>query len=208
MDMAIIPKLIWYFVDIQEIIWYNLSIIKRDRVCYSEMKIKSCALIAETPMCFPWGFDEEDQNCAALKLLLLNRLSLMRANGISNFYIPLDAGFGLYGAETVASMKKEMSGVNLFCVIPYEEQAVKWSPELRNRYYDVLSQCDKPITVSIEQLKTCEVDAMLEAIDRADSVLALSAGKQYQDKNFTLAMRYAQHIGKEIYRITPPANSL
>ena len=169
------------------------------------MSIKSCAIIAESPLCFPWGFDEEDQNCIAMKFLLLNRISVLRTKGINDFYIALDAGFGLYGSEAIASLKEETQDIHLFCIIPYEEQAVKWSPELRNRYYNVLSKSDEPITISIEPSKTCEVDVMLEAIDCADSVLAVSAETKYQDKNFSLAMRYVQHIGREAYSITPLA---
>ena len=29
----------------------------------------------------------------------------------------------------------------LFCVTPYEEQATKWTPELRERYFDMLIKC-------------------------------------------------------------------
>lgn len=32
-------------------------------------RLFSChALIAEAPTCFPWGYDEEDQRCVALKI--------------------------------------------------------------------------------------------------------------------------------------------
>lgn len=32
---------------------------------------KTCATISCSQMCFPWGFDEEDEGCAALKLILI-----------------------------------------------------------------------------------------------------------------------------------------
>ena len=35
---------------------------------------KICAIIGCSPMYFPWGFDEEDEGCAALKLMLLNQM--------------------------------------------------------------------------------------------------------------------------------------
>ena len=42
---------------------------------------KTCAIIGCSPMCFPWGFDEEDEGCAALKLLLLNQITRYRSEG-------------------------------------------------------------------------------------------------------------------------------
>ena len=59
---------------------------------------KSCAIIGCSPMCFPWGFDEEDEGCAALKLILMNRITRLRSEGSTRFHISMDCGVGLYAA--------------------------------------------------------------------------------------------------------------
>ena len=41
---------------------------------------KTCAIMGCSPMCFPWGFDEEDEGCAALKLILINQISRLKDN--------------------------------------------------------------------------------------------------------------------------------
>ncbi len=41
---------------------------------------KTCDIIGCSPMCFPWGFDEEDEGCAALKLILIIRKMLHSIN--------------------------------------------------------------------------------------------------------------------------------
>lgn len=155
-------------------------------------------------MCFPWGYDEEDQRYVGLKLLILNRLSLMQADGVTHFYIPIDAGIGLYASELAVSMKATNEGIHLYSLIPYEEQAVKWSPELRNRYYAVQKQCTEPILISGERTPTCELDAMLEAVDQASHVLAVEARDQPQDRNYAAALRYAQKIRRDVQRISAP----
>ena len=43
---------------------------------------KTCAIIGCSPMCFPWGYDEEDEGCAALKLILINQISRLRGGGL------------------------------------------------------------------------------------------------------------------------------
>lgn len=163
---------------------------------------KNCAIIAEAPTCFPWGFDEEDERCATLKLLILNRLSHMLAEGVMRVYIPIDSGIGLYTSELAVSLMETNKEIHLSSLIPYENQAVKWSPELRNRYYSVLEQCTEPILISGARTPTCELDAMLEAIDRAGHVIAVGARDQPQDRNYAAALRYVQRIGCNILHVT------
>ena len=170
----------------------------------NNMRNKSCAVIAEAPLCFPWGYDEEDQSCVGLKLLLLNRLSFLQAEGVMRFLIPMDDGFGLYAAELSASMTENNAELQIYTLIPFEEQAVKWPPDLRNRYFAVQEHCTEPIPVSVVRTPTCELDAMLEAVDQADYVLAVCSAEQPQDRNFAAALRYAQKSGREVQVIVPP----
>ena len=59
---------------------------------------KTCAIIGCSPMCFPWGFDEEDEGCAALKLILINQISKLRGEGCTR----LRAARDLQSAWTAA----------------------------------------------------------------------------------------------------------
>ena len=51
---------------------------------------KTCAIIGCTPLCFPWGFDEEDEGCTALKLILMNRITGLRSESITRFAVNMD----------------------------------------------------------------------------------------------------------------------
>ena len=168
------------------------------------MPNKSCAVIAEAPMCFPWGFDEEDERCVKLKQLILSGLSHLQAQGVTRFFIPIDAGIGLYAAELAATLTLADEGPQLYCLLPYEEQAVKWSPELRNRYFAVLESCTAPISVSVERTPVCELDAMFEAIDRADRIVAIGVGAQPRDRNFAAALHYAERLGRNVQMLAAP----
>lgn len=156
-------------------------------------------------MCFSWGYDEEDERCCALKLLLLNRLSLMQANGITCFYIPLDSGIGMYCAEILLSMMEGNKQIELNCLQPFENQAAKWSPNLRDRYFSILEKCSACSSLSLHKTYTCELDVMLEAIDQSETIIVVQAKESIQDKTFATARRYANHIGREMQLIMPPA---
>ena len=74
---------------------------------------KSCAIISCSPMCFPWGFDEEDESCTALKLILMNCITKQRSLGAAQFHISMDCGIGLYAAEILQGLKETDSEIKV-----------------------------------------------------------------------------------------------
>ena len=169
------------------------------------MKETSCAIIGSPPLSFPWGYDEDDEGCVALKLLLINKIFRLYKQGISRFIVPLDSGVGLYAAEAVNVLRESHADMELLCYIPHEEQAVKWTPQLRDRYYAVLVKCTETNLVSTGKTPTRKLDAMLDAIDQANTVLAVCSAEENGDINLSVALRYAEKIGRGIVRISPPS---
>jgi len=68
------------------------------------------------------------------------------------------------------------------------EEASKWHPELRERYFNILAACTELVQPPM-QTPTCELDAALNAIDKAGIVLAVCTGEQPRDKPFAAALR-------------------
>ena len=166
------------------------------------MSRKNCAIIAEPPMCFEWGYDEEDQRCCAMKLLLLNRITRLRVSGITDYYVPLGSGICLYTAEILIPLMEADPKLRLHCIIPYEDQANKWSPNLRDRYYDTLERCSDSAPVSLHFTPTCELDARLEAVDLVSIILAVRSETIPRDVVFATALRYAEKMRKETLVLT------
>ena len=129
-----------------------------------------CAIIGQNPMRFPWGFDEEDDRCQKLKIELAQQIMMLRQNGVSQFLTACDCGMGLYAAEIINGLRTTDHDLMLLCYTPHEEQATKWAPYLRERYFDVLEKCTYISAV-------CEAgapDAQLQAYKKiADMVLAV-----------------------------------
>lgn len=167
------------------------------------MKETSCAIIGSPPLSFPWGYDEDDEGCVALKLLLLSEVFRLYKQGNSRFIVPLDSGIGLYAAEAVNVLRESHADMELICYIPHEEQAVKWTPQLRDRYYAVLAKCTETNLVSTGKTSTCGLDTILDAIDQAGTVLAVCSAEENGDINLSVALRYAEKIGRGIIRIMP-----
>ena len=93
-------------------------------------------------MRFPWGFDEEDDRCQKLKMELAQQIMALRQRGVTQFLTACDCGVGLYAAEIVNGLRETTDqDLMLFCYTPHEEQATKWAPYLRERYFTMLEKC-------------------------------------------------------------------
>ena len=166
---------------------------------------KSCALIGCSPMCFPWGFDEEDEGCAALKLILINQISKLRGEGCKRFAISMDCGVGLYAAEILHGLKRSEDALETICYVPYEERATKWTPELRDRYFNALAACTEVVNVASEKTVGCEFKAHLEAMNEADTVIVVYDPDDPLCEREVAAGTVAELLNKQILTLDPKA---
>ena len=157
------------------------------------MKQKSpcCAVIGQPPMRFPWGFDEEDEGCNALKLALAQRIMELRQQGVTRFAVVADCGIGLYAGEIVNALRRTDADLMLFVVTLHEEQATKWAPYLRERYFQLLADCSIMEAASLHQTPDCEYDAYRRIIDYADIVLVVYDPATARGDAVDRAMAYA-----------------
>jgi len=132
-----------------------------------------CAVIGASVMRFPWGFDEEAAGCQELKLELAQKIMELCQQGVKCFAVVADCGVGLYAGEIVNALRRADADLTLFVVAPYEEQATKWAPYLRERYFMLLENCTSMELARVHRTPDCEFDAYRRIIDCADMVLAV-----------------------------------
>ena len=166
---------------------------------------KTCAIIGCSPMCFPWGFDEEDEGCVALKLILMNWITRLRSEGCTRFAISMDCGVGLYAAEILHGLKEQDDALEMICYVPYEEQATKWTPELRDRYFNALAACTEVVNVAYEKTVGCEFIAYLEAINEADTVIVVYDPDDPRCEREAAAVAVAKMLDRQVFTVDPKA---
>lgn len=133
-----------------------------------------CAIIGQHPMRFPWGFDEEDDRCRKLKIELAQQIMVLCQSGVSQFLVACDCGVGLYAAEIVNGLRMTDHDLMLICYTPHEEQATKWAPYLRERYFTMLTACTHISAVCPVGTPDAQRQAYRQIIDLADVVLCIS----------------------------------
>ena len=166
-----------------------------------------CAIIGQHPMRFPWGFDEEDDRCRKLKIELAQQIMMLRQNGVSQFLTACDCGVGLYAAELVNGLRATTDhDLMLICYTPHEEQATKWAPYLRERYFTMLEKCTHISAVCEVGAPDAQLHAYKKIIDLADVVLAVyDRDTQSADSAEDSALAYAMDAAhKSVWVLTPP----
>ena len=132
-----------------------------------------CAIIGQNPLRFPWGFDEEDDRCRKLKMELAQQIMVLRQSGVSQFLTACDCGVGLYTGEIINGLRMTDRDLMLICYTPHEEQATKWAPYLRERYFAMLEKCTLISAVCEVGAPDAQFQAYKKIIDLADMVLAV-----------------------------------
>lgn len=103
---------------------------------------RTCLIYGTPVEQLPFGYDEEDELCVMIKLKIAEIVSQLTLNGITNFITDCEYGIPMWGAEVVLAQKIFMPEITLSIYIPHENQAVKWAPDWRERYFDIHEKAD------------------------------------------------------------------
>lgn len=150
-----------------------------------------CAIIGHSPLRFHFGWDEEDEDCIRLKLILLQQIQKLRRSGVTQFMTVCDSGVGLWCGEIVNALRECDDELELYCIPPYEEVSTKWAPYLRKRYFEMLEKCTHIYAVSAHKTPTSKRDAYRYIINKSDILLAVYDSASGDD-NADKAVEYAE----------------
>jgi len=160
-----------------------------------------CAFTGHRPKKFPWGDNEADGRCVALKQKLAAEITKLVKAGYTDFFSGMAEGADTWSALTVLALKKETPTLKLHCVLPCEGQADGWSASARERYFAILGQADEVVYVSREYSKDCMLKRNRYLVDYAACLLAVYNGEWRGGTAMTV--RYARKKGREIIIINP-----
>ncbi len=99
---------------------------------------RCCAFTGHRPKKFPWGFDEADVRCVALKKALAEQIAKLVDAGYTDFLSGMAEGADTWVALSVLALKKENPALKLHCILPCEGQADQWLASAREVYFYIL----------------------------------------------------------------------
>ena len=142
------------------------------------MKVKKCAFTGHRPQSLPFGFNESDERCIALKQTLRAEIiRLIEQKGVTHFISGMALGVDMYAAEIVLGLKSSYEGITLESAIPCESQAEKWTEKQRDRYFEIASKCDKETLIQHHYTSDCMHKRNRYMVDQADFIIAVWDGR-------------------------------
>ena len=161
----------------------------------------SCCFSGHRPGKLPWGDDEGDRRCLALKERLWNEMEAAYERGYRHFICGMARGADLYFAEAVLALRERRSGVTLEAARPCESQADAWPEAERHRYQAILDQCDFETLVQHRYDRFCMQRRNRYMVDRSALVLSVYDGVPKGGTAQTLA--YAMRQGVPVQILDP-----
>lgn len=160
-----------------------------------------CAFTGHRPKKFPWGYDESDARCIALKKALAGEIARLADAGYTDFFSGMAEGVDTWAAMEVLALKKERPALKLHCILPCPGQANQWTVSARKRYLSTLQIADSVVYVSDEYSESCMLERNRYLVDHAACLLAVYNGEQRGGTAMTV--RYAERLRRKILVLNP-----
>ena len=136
----------------------------------------SCCFSGHRPVKLPWGDDESDLRCAALKERLRSVTESAVQEGFEHFLCGMAEGCDFYFCEVVLALRERYPRITLEATLPCPSQADRWSAASRARYRELLSRCDYETMVSQDYSSGCMQRRNRYMVDHSSLLIAAHDG--------------------------------
>ena len=139
-------------------------------------RLHTCCFTGHRPEKLPWGTDEGDPRCAALKRKLYDAVEAAYDEGMRHFICGMARGCDFYFAEAVLQLRARREGVSLEAAVPCPTQADSWPEEDRARWRRILAACDLETLVQHSYTPGCMLRRNRYMVDHSALVIAVYDG--------------------------------
>lgn len=162
----------------------------------------TCCFTGHRTERLPWGGNENDPRCLALKDRLDDALIRAYEEGFRHFICGMARGADLYFCEAVLALRQTKGDVTLEAAIPYQAQAERWPETDRRRRAILLPQCDYETMVQHHYSAGCLTRRNRYMVDRSSLLLAVYDGTPAGGTMYTLGYAMNQGLRTVILDVT------
>ncbi len=135
-----------------------------------------CMFTGHRPHKLPWGTDEADPRCVALKIILARQVQAAWNMGCRTFLCGMARGTDLYFAEAVLALRQEKPEVRLVAMIPCPTQAEGWNKKDKGRYESLCAQCDEQVVLEPSYTPGCMLRRNRAMVERSQVLISVYDG--------------------------------
>ena len=159
--------------------------------------ILKCCFTGYRPSKFPFSMDREDAEYKKFENSLIEEMLSLINQDCYVFYTGMAMGFDIIAAEIVLLLKKAYPDfpIRLVCVVPFEGQGDSFTAYWKERYYNVINNCDEKVIISDRYFSGCYQKRNVFMVDNSDCVLTWYDGKPGGTRN---TLDYAASKGRFI----------
>ena len=133
----------------------------------------SCCFSGHRPSKLPWGENEDDPRCRALKVRLRDALDAAYEAGYRHFICGMAQGCDLYFCELALALRQRHGDVSVEAAIPCPTQADGWPRAQQERYRRLVAACDYETLVQSSYSPGCMQRRNRYMVDHAALLLAV-----------------------------------
>lgn len=170
------------------------------------MNKTTCAFTGHRPGRFPWGYNEDDKDCIALKEILTSEIIRLTDMGVTQFLSGMAEGVDRWAAIIVLALREKNPTLKLHCILPCKTQADNWNPDSKDIHRSILEQADSIIYVSRDYHERCMMERNKFMVNHADILLAVC--RKIPRSGTEATINYARKMSREIITIDPFARKL
>lgn len=153
-----------------------------------------CAFSGHRPERLPWGSDESDPRCQALKIQLEEKLRDLCREGCRTYLCGMARGTDLYYLEALTRLRAEFP-LTIEAVIPCPSQSDRWPVEEQRRYLRLLGRCDSMKILEEHYSEGCMLRRNRYMVEHADVLVTVFDGSP---SGTAATVRYAEARGLRI----------
>lgn len=164
---------------------------------------KVCAFTGHRPEKLPFEWSEEDERYRRVRQMLFCNILGLTRDGVNVFMTGMAKGIDLLAAEIVLSIKELVPDrkIELWAIIPYDRQALSWTPREKAKYNEILEKADKIEYISHDYHNGCLQKRNRYMVENAGHLIAVYDEKQGGGTKYTVD--YARKKGLNITIIEP-----
>lgn len=152
-----------------------------------------CTFTGHRPEQLPWGSEERDPRCLALKELIARAVEHAAESGYGRFLCGMARGCDTYFAEAVLALRERRPELQLTAMIPCPSQPESWPEEDRARYAALLERCSGVCVLEPMYSSGCMLRRNRAMVDAASLLITVYDGSPQGGTAATV--RYARQRG-------------
>lgn len=136
----------------------------------------TCCFSGHRPSRLPWGTQEDDPRCLALRARLEKAVAEAYAAGYRHFLCGMAQGADLYFCEEVLRLRELHPEVTVEAAVPFAGQADHWPESDRQRRQALLDRCNYETVIQHTYTAGCMHRRNRYMVDRSSRLIAVYDG--------------------------------